>query len=198
MKKANVISTCLATALYLLCGVFGYAALGNSSPGNILTGFGFYEPFWLINLANVFIVVHLLGAYQVVAQPVFNSVETWAGKKWPKSKFVHEEYTLRIGPIRFEMKVKFLRLVWRIVFVVMTTVVSMTFPFFNEVLGLLGAIAYWPLTVYFPVTMHISKEKISKRRLKWYGLQVLNLVCFVAALGAGCSSIQGIVKALRK
>lgn len=48
-----------------MCGCFGYAAFGNNAPGNLLTGFGFYEPFWLVNLANVFIVVHLVGAYQV-------------------------------------------------------------------------------------------------------------------------------------
>lgn len=65
MKKANTIATFTATTLYLMCGCLGYAALGNHAQGNILTGFGFYEPFWLIDLANFFIVVHLLGAYQV-------------------------------------------------------------------------------------------------------------------------------------
>ena len=66
MKKANVITTSAATTLYMLCGCLGYAALGNHAPGNLLTGFGFYDPFWLIDLANVFIVVHLIGAYQVI------------------------------------------------------------------------------------------------------------------------------------
>ena len=65
MKKANVVATCAATTLYMMCGCFGYAAQGNHAPGNLLTGFGFYEPFWLIDLANIFIVVHLIGAYQV-------------------------------------------------------------------------------------------------------------------------------------
>lgn len=38
----------------------------NQTPGNLLTGFGFYEPYWLIDLANVFIIVHLVGGYQVL------------------------------------------------------------------------------------------------------------------------------------
>ena len=35
------------------------------TPGNPLTGFGFYEPYWLIGFANACIVLHLLGGYQV-------------------------------------------------------------------------------------------------------------------------------------
>ncbi|KAK9274062.1 hypothetical protein L1049_018876 [Liquidambar formosana] len=64
MKKATMIGVLTTTAFYMTCGCLGYAAFGNDAPGNMLTGFGFYEPFWLIDLANVFIVVHLVGAYQ--------------------------------------------------------------------------------------------------------------------------------------
>ncbi len=35
------------------------------APTNLLTGFGFFNPYWLIDIANVFIMVHLVGAYQV-------------------------------------------------------------------------------------------------------------------------------------
>ena len=65
MKKANTISVFTTTAFYMMCGCLGYAAFGNGAPGNMLTGFGFYEPFWLVDLANIFIVIHLAGAYQV-------------------------------------------------------------------------------------------------------------------------------------
>jgi amino acid permease len=66
MKKASMISICITTFFYLCCGGFGYAAFGNDTPGNLLTGFGFYEPFWLIDLANVCIIIHLVGGYQVL------------------------------------------------------------------------------------------------------------------------------------
>lgn len=49
----------------MLCGLLGYAAFGNKAPGNFLTGFGFYEPYWLVDIGNVFIVIHLVGAFQV-------------------------------------------------------------------------------------------------------------------------------------
>ncbi|GAU13467.1 hypothetical protein TSUD_127640 [Trifolium subterraneum] len=64
MKKASMIAIFITTFFYLCCGCFGYAAFGNATPGNLLTGFGFYEPFWLIDLANVCIIIHLVGGYQ--------------------------------------------------------------------------------------------------------------------------------------
>ncbi|TXG64048.1 hypothetical protein EZV62_011042 [Acer yangbiense] len=64
MKKATLIGVSITTIFYTLCGTLGYAAFGNNAPGNFLTGFGFYEPVWLIDFANICIVVHLVGAYQ--------------------------------------------------------------------------------------------------------------------------------------
>jgi hypothetical protein len=54
----------VTTFFYLCCGCFGYAAFGDATPGNLLTGFGFYEPYWLIDFANLCVAVHLLGGYQ--------------------------------------------------------------------------------------------------------------------------------------
>ncbi|KAK9995642.1 hypothetical protein SO802_020328 [Lithocarpus litseifolius] len=44
--------------LFLLIG-FGFYDR-NDTPGNLLTGFGFYEPYWLIDFANACIVLHLV------------------------------------------------------------------------------------------------------------------------------------------
>lgn len=71
MKKATLMSISVTTIFYLLCGCMGYAAFGNNAPGNLLTGFGFYNPYWLLDIANVAIVVHLVGAYQVPQLTLF-------------------------------------------------------------------------------------------------------------------------------
>lgn len=65
MKKASTIALVVTTFFYICCGGFGYAAFGENTPGNLLTGFGFYEPYWLIDFANACVVLHLLGGYQV-------------------------------------------------------------------------------------------------------------------------------------
>lgn len=198
MKKANMIGVSTTTAFYMLCGCLGYAAFGNSAPGNMLTGFGFYEPFWLVDLANFCIVVHLVGAYQVFAQAIFSALETWANKKWPDSKFVTGEYPIIIGKTYdFNFNINFLRLTWRTLFVVVATVLAMAFPFFNDILALLGAIGYWPLTVYFPIQMYIAQKKIERKSIRWLSLELLNFVCFLVAVAAASGSIQGLGQALR-
>lgn len=65
MKKASMSAILITTFFYLCCGCFGYAAFGDDTPGNLLTGFGFFEPYWLIDFANACIILHLVGGYQV-------------------------------------------------------------------------------------------------------------------------------------
>ena len=65
MKKATTLAIFVTTSFYMAVGCIGYGGFGDAAPGNLLTGFGFYNPYWLVDIANVFIMVHLLGAYQV-------------------------------------------------------------------------------------------------------------------------------------
>ncbi|KAI5669166.1 hypothetical protein M9H77_19019 [Catharanthus roseus] len=197
MKKANIMAVVTTTTFYMMCGCFGYAAFGNNAPGNLLTGFGFYEPFWLVDIANIFIVVHLVGAYQVFSQPVFSALESWAKWRWPNSKFIAKEYMINIGGSgKHKFSVNFLRLSWRSLFVILATVLAMAMPFFNDILALLGAIGYWPLTVYFPIEMYIKQKKVRRWTLRWLGLQLINLICLLVAMAAACGSIQGLQKDL--
>ena len=66
MKKASIIAFMATTFFYLCFGSFGYAAFGENTPGNLLTGFDSYESYWLVDLANACIVLHLVGGYQVL------------------------------------------------------------------------------------------------------------------------------------
>ncbi|WJZ84767.1 hypothetical protein VitviT2T_004358 [Vitis vinifera] len=197
MKKANMISVAATTVFYMMCGCLGYAAFGNSAPGNMLIGFGFYEPFWLIDLANIFIVLHLVGAYQVMAQPVFCEVESLCRRKWPKSEFVNREYPIKIGRRNLNFSINLFRLVWRTMYVVVATGLALALPFFNDLLALIGAVSFWPLTVYFPITMYISRKKINRATIRWFMLQFVNLLSLLIALAAACGSIEGLGEALR-
>ncbi|KAK8582798.1 hypothetical protein V6N13_069566 [Hibiscus sabdariffa] len=82
MKKETSAGISITTMFYISCGALGYAAFGNNATGNFLTGLGFFEPYWLINTANMFIIVHLVGAYQVFCQSIFNQVEDWCISQW--------------------------------------------------------------------------------------------------------------------
>ncbi|CAL5203906.1 unnamed protein product [Lathyrus oleraceus] len=191
MKKATLISVIVTTFFYMLCGCLGYAAFGNSSPGNLLTGFGFYNPFWLLDIANAAIVIHLIGAYQVYCQPLYAFVENYMTKKFPDNYFLNKNIKIPIlGLDRY--KLNLFKLVWRTVFVILTTLVSMLLPFFNDIVGLLGALGFWPLTVYFPVEMYIIQKKIPKWSTKWTCLQLLSGACLIITIAASVGSIAGI------
>ncbi|KAI4366609.1 hypothetical protein MLD38_022468 [Melastoma candidum] len=197
MKKATLISVAVTTLFYMLCGCFGYAAFGDLSPGNLLTGFGFYNPFWLVDIANAAIVVHLVGAYQVYCQPLYAFIEKYARGKFPESEFITKEIEIPVPGLAHPYRLNLFRLVWRSLFVVATTVISMLLPFFNDVVGLLGALGFWPLTVYFPIEMYIVQMKIPKWSTKWLCLQVLSLACLVISVAAAAGSVAGVVTDLK-
>jgi amino acid permease len=96
MKKATLVSVSVTTMFYMLCGCMGYAAFGDLSPGNLLTGFGFYNPYWLLDIANAAIVIHLIGAYQVYCQPLFAFIEKQASIQFPDSEFIAKDIKIPI------------------------------------------------------------------------------------------------------
>ncbi|KAG8078660.1 hypothetical protein GUJ93_ZPchr0007g3160 [Zizania palustris] len=195
MKRASLYGIGVTTIFYVSLGCIGYAAFGNAVPGNVLTGFS--EPFWLVDVANVAVVIHLVGAYQVYAQPVFACYEKWLASRWPESAFFHREYKVPL-PLCGGRSVRFTlcKLLLRTAFVTLTTVVSLVLPFFNAVLGLLGAVAFWPLTVYFPVTMYMAQAKVPRGSRKWVALQALNVGALVVSLVAAVGSVADMAQRL--
>ncbi|MQL97156.1 hypothetical protein Taro_029840 [Colocasia esculenta] len=198
MRKATTISICVTTTFYMFCGCMGYAAFGDDAPGNLLTGFGFYNPYWLLDIANLAIIIHLVGAYQVFCQPLFAFVEKWAAQRWHKTDFITKEYEVPIPFRSSRYKLNLFRLVWRTLFVVLTTLISMLMPFFNDVVGILGAFGFWPLTVYFPVEMYIAQKKIGRWTSRWIGLQILSFTCLLVSLAAACGSVAGVLLDLKQ
>ncbi|KZV33204.1 putative amino acid permease 7-like [Dorcoceras hygrometricum] len=190
MKKASFLAVIITTFFYFCCGGFGYAAFGDSTPGNLLTGFGFYEPYWLVDFANACVVLHLVGGYQVFSQPLFASVERCFREKYPDSRFMRGDLkqvsALRLNP---------LSLCFRTSYVAFTTGFGIIFPYFNQVIGVAGAINFWPIVVYFPVEMYLAQKHIGC----WTKTSVfLRLYCFVALIVivfAFVGSIKGLIAA---
>ncbi|KAF9600731.1 hypothetical protein IFM89_011418 [Coptis chinensis] len=172
MKKASLYGIGITTIFYIAIGCTRYAAFGDSVPGNILAEF--YEPFWLVDVANILIVVHLVGAYQVFAHPIFATIENKIISTWPDTTFFQSVCTIRV-PFT---KARFLifmpaKTISRSIFIIFTTIVSMLLPFFNAIMRLLGATSFWPLTVYLPVNMYLSQRKIEPGTPKWFLLHGL-------------------------
>ncbi|KAK6160562.1 hypothetical protein DH2020_003943 [Rehmannia glutinosa] len=89
-------------------------------------------------------------------------------------------------------------MVWRTVYVIVTALIAMIFPFFNGFLGLIGAASFYPLTVYFPIEMHIAQTKIPKYSFTWIWLKILSWACLIVSLVAAAGSVQGLAQDVRK
>ncbi|KAH0989866.1 hypothetical protein GBA52_001349 [Prunus armeniaca] len=194
MKKAVSIGGLVMIVVFLMCGSLGYAAFGDKTPENLLAGFGDDMAFWLVDMANVFIVLHIVGAYQVLCQPVFRIVELLARRRWKRSKFINRETPIRIGKMSFNINM--FRLLWRTAYGVVVPFVAIALPFFSDMLALLGAIGYWPLIIYIPLEMHIEQKKIGKLTIRWFGLHLLSFLCLLLSLAAASGAIHGLRKSL--
>ncbi|PWZ21562.1 Amino acid permease 2 [Zea mays] len=203
MKKATRASIAITTLFYLCCGCFGYASFGDGTPGNLLTGFGFYEPYWLIDLANLAIVLHLLGGYQareaqlgftvprphgratVYTQPVF----AFADRKFGGGATIVEAPLL---PVPGARRVNVFRLCFRTAYVAATTAMAVWFPYFNQIIGLLGSFTFWPLAVYFPVEMYLTRNKVAPWTNQWLTIHAFSLVCLLISAFASVGSAVGV------
>ncbi|XAR67315.1 hypothetical protein NMG60_11002022 [Bertholletia excelsa] len=195
MKEASTVAISITTFFYLCCGGFGYAAFGDSAPGNILTGFGFYEPFWLIDFANACVILHLIGGYQVFSQPLYADLEGLISAKFPSSGFVNKNYKLKVPLLKsHSFRLNLLRLCFRTAYVGLTTGIAVAFPYFNQIVGVAGAVTFWPLVVFFPTEMYISQRKIGAWTRKWVAFRVYTFICLIVTLFALVGSLQSLIK----
>jgi hypothetical protein len=123
-------------------------------------------------------------------------VENKCKKRWPQSKLLAEEYHVNI-PMVGTYRMNIFRVLWRTTYVVFTTVIATILPFFNSILGLLGAFSFWPLTVYFPTEMYLVQAKVPRFSMTWIGLKLLSGFCLIVTLVAAAGSIEGIVTDLK-
>ncbi|KAL0431587.1 UNVERIFIED_CONTAM: Lysine histidine transporter 1 [Sesamum radiatum] len=133
----GVIAAYIIVALcYFPVALVGYWTFGNTVKDNILISLE--KPKWLIATANLFVVIHLVGSYQIYAMPVFDMIETVLVKK------------LEFNPSWY------LRFVARNTYVAFTMFIAMTFPFFNGLLGFFGGFAFAPTTYFACIVLGVA------------------------------------------
>lgn len=137
---------------------------------------------------------HLLFFPQIFGQPVFAFAERWFINRFPNSWFVNNYYTNKHRWFP-SFQINPLKICFRTAYVATTTAIAMMFPYFNQVLGVLGALNFWPLAIYFPVEMCIVQKKIQSWTRKWVVLKSFSFVCLLVTIVAFIGSIQGLINA---
>ncbi|KAG8637713.1 hypothetical protein MANES_15G157000v8 [Manihot esculenta] len=79
MWRGVVVAYIVVALCYFPVALVGYWMYGNEVEDNILISL--QKPVWLIAMANLFVVVHVIGSYQIYAMPVFDMIETVLVKK---------------------------------------------------------------------------------------------------------------------
>jgi amino acid permease len=135
---------------------------------------------------------------QVFSQPVFAFMEESLSFHYPKkSAVMNKVYKVRIPVLGSSHEINVFKLVERTAFVLFTTLVAVIFPFFNDILGIIGAIAFWPLTIYFPFQMHIHRSGIRKWSSRWCFLQAVVVFFFALSLAVLVASMTSVIKDLK-
>jgi hypothetical protein len=163
----------------MLVSIFGYMALGDAVPGDILTGFD--GPYSVVVAANVMVLVHMISAYQVFSQPVFHGFEEMARTCLP---------CWRRRPAWA------LRVLVRTLYVICTTAIACLMPFFTEIIGLVGALVFFPAAVYFPVRMYVKVRK--PRRATVIVMVVMCVVTGMVSALAGVGAVKQIIQDVSK
>ncbi|OEL15693.1 Lysine histidine transporter 1 [Dichanthelium oligosanthes] len=155
MWKGVVVAYIVVAACYFPASLVGYWAFGNHVDENILVTLE--KPRWLIAMANMMVVVHLIGSYQVYAMPVFDMIEMVLVRK-----------------LRFPPGLT-LRLIARTLYVGFTMFVAITFPFFSALLSFFGGFAFAPTTYFLPCIMWLTIYKPKRFSLSWF----TNWICII-------------------
>ncbi|KAJ7970699.1 lysine histidine transporter 1 [Quillaja saponaria] len=158
MWRGVVVAYIVVALCYFPVALTGYWMFGNSVEDNVLISLK--KPAWLIAAANLFVVIHVIGSYQIFAMPVFDMIETVLVNK------------LHFKPSRT------LRFITRNTYVALTMFLGITFPFFGGLLSFFGGFAFAPTTYFLPCIMWLAIYKPKKLSLSWW----TNWICIVLGL----------------
>ncbi|CAN4102558.1 unnamed protein product [Withania somnifera] len=113
-----------------------------------------------------------VGILVIFSQPVFADIERWFARKFPESKFVHKNQSLK-APLMLPLELNFMRLFFGTAYVALVTGIAVLFPYFNQVVGVSGAVTFWPIVVYFPVEIYLTQKRSESWKSKGIALRVL-------------------------
>ncbi|KAK6924715.1 Amino acid transporter, transmembrane domain [Dillenia turbinata] len=173
MWKGVLVAYIIVALCYFPVAMIGYRVFGNNVEDNVLISLE--KPSWLVAAANLFVVVHVIGSYQVFAMPVFDMIEAFLVIK------------MKFKPT------KILRFMIRNCYVALTMFLGMTFPFFGGLLSFFGGFAFAPTTYYLPCIMWLAIYKPKKFSLSWMANWICILLGVVLMILAPIGALRQII-----
>lgn len=173
MWRGVIVAYIVVALCYFPVALIGYWYFGNSVEDNILITLE--KPAWLIAAANMFVVVHVIGSYQIYAMPVFDMMETLLVKKFNFTPCFR------------------LRLISRTAYVAFTMFVGICIPFFGGLLGFFGGFAFAPTTYFLPCVMWLAIYKPKRFSLSWMANWICIILGVMLVILAPIGALRGII-----
>ncbi|KAK3041266.1 hypothetical protein RJ639_001368, partial [Escallonia herrerae] len=167
MWKGAFMAYVINALCYLPVAFIGYWAFGQDVTDNVLQSL--QRPSWLIAAANLMVVVHVIGSYQVYAMPVFDLLERTMVKR-----------------LKFPSGIS-LRLVVRSAYVAFTLFIGVTFPFFADLLGFFGGFGFTPTSYFLPSIIWLTLKKPRRFSRSW----LINWACIIIGVSIMLASTIG-------
>ncbi|KFM25230.1 Amino acid permease 2 [Auxenochlorella protothecoides] len=233
MKPAAMAGISAAFAFYFTVAVVNYSAFGNNVSGFILDAYP--GPKWLLVVGYVCILLHMVSAYQVFGQPIFDTIESHikafhlkraqaaadAEALGKGAEELRRIFLRRMSPAvserlsrlsatasMYRMSTGFAneavplnedhyflplwqRLLCRTLYVILTTVVAIVMPFFTDMAGLVGALTFFPLSIFLPIRCWrvLYHPTGAFSALLWFVEISMGIVCACATV----ASVRGII-----
>lgn len=173
MWRGVVVAYIIVALCYFPVALVGFYIFGNTVEDNILIGL--QKPAWLIAAANLFVVVHVIGGYQIFAMPVFDMLETYLVKKQNFSPSAALRFTVRT------------------LYVGVTMFIGITIPFFGGLLGFFGGFALAPTSYYLPCIIWLAIYKPKKFSLSWWSNWFCIIIGVLLTILAPIGALRNII-----
>lgn len=119
--------------------------------------------------------LHVVASFQVFTQPVFEALE---------SSLCSRSYKLDNNRL-------WLRLIWRSFYVIIVTLIAGTLPFFSDLMGLIGALGFIPMTFVMPCVLYLKSHggelRLMQRIANWLIIVFFSLVGLVALVASAAT-----------
>ncbi|KAL0049119.1 hypothetical protein WJX82_006971 [Trebouxia sp. C0006] len=174
--KPMMFGVWIAYALVAYCyfgvGFAGYHAFGSKTGSQIMYSLG--HPIWVICVAEIMIIIHVCGSFQVYAMPVYDMIEYQLVKRGVPNGFPT-------------------RLVYRTVYIIIVAFIGMTIPFFGDLLGFIGALGFGPSTYCFPSMFWLAIKKPGPSSWHFWASWFCILCGVIITLLGAIGGMQGII-----
>ncbi|XP_042498307.1 GABA transporter 1-like [Macadamia integrifolia] len=182
MFKGLCLCYTVTTTTFFSVAISGYWAFGNQAQSTIISNFIVdgkpLIPKWFILMTNVFTLLQVLAITLVYLQPTNEIFEQKFAN--PKS---HQFSTRNVIP----------RLFFRSLSVVVATIIAAMFPFFGDIMAVIGAFGIIPLDFVLPMVFYNVTFQPSKRNpIFWINISIAVIFSALGVLGA-ISSVRQII-----